>query len=216
MDKNILNFLNLAKSTDEFRAHLTHAYASEKHIVTLDGHRMHYVDNAWGVKGFLSAGMEMDATFPPYEKLIVDSNERVSLNHHSFIASNWKLLLKELKTFDSVQFTVKSGSVAFNAFAGNKEYHWQKHVSPISKTLSVLMPMDETLPDFQSPFFRASYIADALSPILQRKHNSSQMKLLISFDEGHMLQIRCIVEGISYYSVLIPLSIIEPAQSKAA
>ena len=216
MDKNILNFINLAKSTDEFRAHLTHAYASEKHIVSLDGHRMHYVDNAWGVRGFLSAGMEKDAQFPPYERLIVDSNERVSINNWALTTSNWKTLIKELKTFDSVQFTVKNGSVALNAFAGNQEYPWQKHVSPIIKTLSVLMPMDEKLSDFQSPFFRASYIADALSPILQRKNDSSHMKLLISYDEGHMLQIRCTVEGISYYSVLIPLAIKEPAQSQAA
>lgn len=216
MDKNILNFLNLAKSTDEYRAHLTHAYASEKHIVTLDGHRMHYVDNTWSVRGFLSPGMDKDAQFPPYERLIVNSNERVSLNNFALTASNWKTLIKELKTFDSVQFTVKNGSVALNAFAGNQEYHWQKHVSPIIKTLSVLMSMDEKLPDFQSPFFRASYIADALSPISQRKNDSSQLKLLISYDQGHMLQIRCIVEGISYYSVLIPLSIKEPAQSETA
>lgn len=216
MDKNILDFINLAKSKEDFREHLSHAYASEKHIVSLDGHRMHYVDNTWGVRGFLSSGMYKDAQFPNYERLIIDCPERVSVNHRSFTASSWKLLLKELKTFDTVQFTIRNGSVALNAFHGHHAMPWQKWVSPIQKTLSVLMPMDEKLPDSMSHHIRASFLADALSPILQRKNDSSQMALLISWKDNLPIQIRCIVHGISYYSVLMPLANIEQFAKVAA
>lgn len=205
MDKNILDFINLAKSKDDTRHHLCHAYANEKHIVSLDGHRMHYVDNVWGIKGFLAGGMAIDAQFPNYEKLITDSSVRINLIQSALTVSSWKLLLKELKTFETVQFTVRNGSVALNAFSGVQSTPWQKQKSPITKTLSVLMPLADNLYDSQGPFLRASYLADALSPILYRKRDSESLCVLVSWEDTQPVRISCYVNRIAYHSVLMPI-----------
>lgn len=216
MDKNILNFLNLAKSTDEFRAHLTHAYASEKHIVTLDGHRMHYVDNAWGVRGFLSPGMEKDATFPPYERLIMSlpsgSDDIIKFDGAGKEdVEFWKLALKEIRTFDHAYFEMRDKTVFLCAKNHDRR--------TIQKSLS--MPIKDCKVAYgfkRSPTVNAQYLSDALSPITyKRPAVSNWFSFHADICDNYPIQLRVKTAETIFRSVLMTIrENRDSEQSKAA
>lgn len=209
MDKNILNFLNLAKSTDITRPNILHPYASEKHIIALDGHRMHYIANITNHRGYLSP-LPIDEQFPAYERLIRDNpNSFVLHGEKKETFEKWKLALKEIRTFDLAYFEMRDGALFL--CAKNHEF------KTIQKTLSMRIDdatVYERNPSFkQSLTVRGEYLSDALSPIVhKRKSHNDYFRFHADYATDFPPQFTIHTPEGTYRSVIMPIA--EPSEIK--